>query len=290
MANHVASWEDEEGWTHSNCPDGYNFPKMLCDLSRYLGHPQCPEYAVKMVTENEAQVYQAYIYLPPHPEGAQMTQEIAPTLRNAYEAVALEALAELCERHSRELDDAPASFLPIHYQADEPWRLRLQRMLEHQEHIAANPARFGRNVTGEQLATTAEYALNVFNLQIHQKLEMQHLKLQVGQLRAANTTLAEQVESTQDQNADLQITVAELNNQLQHMLVNDGINMQLEVNDMEEEEIEPTEIQGESGVASGFLDEPRHVEGAQMIPAHELSDEEISVNQPIPAIPAAHDL
>ena len=59
---------------------------------------------------------------------------------------------------------------------------------------------------------------------------------------------------------------------------------------MEEEEEEPTEIQGEYVVASGFLDEPRHVEGAQVIPAHELSDEESSMNQPIPAIPAAHDL
>src|SRR6266508_1196654 len=136
-------------------------------------------------------------------------------------------------------------------------------MLEHQDHRAANPARFGRNVTGEQLATTAEYALKVFNLQIRQKLEIQHLKLQVGQLRAANTTLVEQVEAAQDQNADLQITVDELNNQLQHMLINDGINMQLEVNAVEEEEEEPTRIQGQSGVASGFLDEPRHVEGAQ---------------------------
>ena len=67
--------------------------------------------------------------------------------------------------------------------------------------------------------------------------------------------------------------------------------MQIEVNAVEEEEEEePTEIQGESGVASGFLDEPTHVEGAQVIPAHELSDEESSVNQPIPGIPAAHDL
>src|SRR5207247_11137861 len=114
-------------------------------------------------------------------------------------------------------------------------------------------------------------------------------KIQMGQLRAANTTLAEQVEAAQDQNADLQITVAELNNQLQHMLINDGINMQLEVNAVEEEE-EPTDIQGESGIASGFLDELGHVEGAQVNPAHELSDEESSVNQPIPAIPAAHDL
>src|SRR5438105_2186864 len=290
MANHVASWEDEEGWTHSNCPDGYNFPKMLCDLSRYLAHSQCPEYAVKMVTENEAQVYQAYIYLPPHPEGAQMIREIAPTLREAFEAVALEALAELCERHSVQLKDAPAAFLPIHYQADQPWRFRRLQMLEHQEHIAAHLARYERDITGAQLATTAEYALNVFNLQIHQKLEIQRLKHQVGQLRAANTTLVEQVEAAQDQNADLQITVAELNNQLQHMLINDGINMQLEVNAVEEEEEEPTEIQGESGVASGFLDEPTHVEGAQVIPAHELSDEESSVNQPILAIPAAHDL
>ena len=45
-----------------------------------------------------------------------------------------------------------------------------------------------------------------------------------------------------------------------------------------------------TGVASGFLDEPRHVEGAQVIPAHEPSNEESSVNQPILAIPAAHDL
>src|SRR6266540_4126571 len=198
MVNHVASWEDEEGWTHSNCPDGYNFPKMLCDLSRYLGHSQCPEYAVKMVTENEAQVYQAYIYLPPHPEGAQMIREIAPTLREAYEAVALEALAELCERHSVQLKDAPAVFLPIHYQADQPWRFRRLQMLEHQEHIVAHPAQYGRDITEEQLATTAEYALNVFNLQIHQKLEIQRLKHQVGQLRAANTALVGQMEAVQN--------------------------------------------------------------------------------------------
>ena len=97
------------------------------------------------------------------------------------------------------------------------------------------------------------------------------------------------MEAVQDQNADLQNTVAELDNQLQQMLINDNINLQLEDNAVEEEE-EPTEIQGEFGVASGFLDEPRHVEGAQVIPAHELSDEESSMNQPIPAIPAAHDL
>src|SRR5438128_12689354 len=73
------------------------------------------------------------------------------------------------------------------------------------------------------------------------------------------------------------------------MLLNDGINLQLEVNAMEEEE-EPTEIQGESGIASGFIDELGHVDGAHMIPANELSDAESSVNQPIPAAPAAHDL
>src|SRR5438105_1426980 len=65
--------------------------------------------------------------------------------------------------------------------------------------------------------------------------------------------------------------------------------MQLEVNAKEEEE-EPTEIQGESGVASGFIDEPGHVDGAHVTPTNELSDVESSVNQPIPATPAAHDL
>src|SRR6266498_739443 len=65
--------------------------------------------------------------------------------------------------------------------------------------------------------------------------------------------------------------------------------MQLEVNAVEEEE-EPTEIQGESSIASGFIDEPRHVDGARVIPVNELSDKESSVNQPVPAAPAAHDL
>ena len=112
----------------------------------------------------------------------------------------------------------------------------------------------------------------------------------MGQLQTANTALTEQVGAAQDQNADLHITVAELNHQLQHFLLNDGINMQLEVNAVEEEEEEPTEIQGESGIASGFIDEPRHVDGARVVPANELSDEESSVNQPVPVAPAAHDL
>src|SRR5438034_1883352 len=84
----------------------------------------------------------------------------------------------------------------------------------------------------------------------------------------------QQMEAVQDQNADLQNTVAELDNQLQQILINDGINMQLEVNAVEEEEEEePTEIQGESRIASGFIDEPRHVDGARVVPANELSDE-----------------
>src|SRR6266540_5498755 len=122
MANHVAPWEDKQGWTHSNCTNGYNFPEMPCSLSRYLGYPQCPEYAAKMVTENEEQVYQVYIHLSPHSDRAHILQETTPALRDAYEAATLETLTELCERHSVELDFAPASYLPIHYQADGHWR------------------------------------------------------------------------------------------------------------------------------------------------------------------------
>src|SRR6266540_2624581 len=73
------------------------------------------------------------------------------------------------------------------------------------------------------------------------------------------------------------------------MLLNDGINMQLEVNAVEEEE-EPMEIQGESGIAFGFIDEPGHVDGAHVVPVNELSDEESSVKQPVPVAPVAHDL
>ena len=100
----------------------------------------------------------------------------------------------------------------------------------------------------------------------------------MGQLQAANIALAEQVEAAQDQNANLQIEMAKLDNQLHQILINDGINMQLEVNTMEEEEEEPTKIQGESRIASGFIDEPRHVDGAHVVPANELSDKESSVN------------
>src|SRR5438128_9327662 len=256
MADHVAPWEDEEGWTHNNCSNGYNFPDVVCHLSRYLGYPQCPEYIVKVVTENKEQVYQVFIYLTPHPDRVHMFQEMNPTLREAYEAVALTALTELCERHAADLDVAPVSYLPIHHQADGPWRVRHQCMLENSD--------FGRSVTEAQLATTADYALNLFNLQQVQRLEIHRLKQQVGQLQAAYATVTEQVGAAQDQNADLQIAIAELNHQLQHILLNDGINMQLEVNAVGEEEEEPTEMQGESGVASGFLAESRNVEGAQV--------------------------
>src|SRR5438105_640729 len=135
-------------------------------------------------------------------------------------------------------------------------------MLKHQEHIAAHPARYRRDITRAQLATTAEYALNVFNLQIRQKFEIQHLKHQVGQLRAANTALAGQMEAVQNQNLDLQMIVAELDNQLQQMLIHDNINQQLEVNAIEEEEPEEesSEIQGQSGIASGFINEPGYVD------------------------------
>ena len=89
----------------------------------------------------------------------------------------------------------------------------------------------------------------------------------------------------------MQIAVAELDNQLQQFLLNDGINQQIGANAEEEEpEEEPLEIQGDSGVASGFIDEPGHVDGAHVVPVDELSDKESSVNQPIPAAPVAHDL
>src|SRR6266540_449246 len=155
---------------------------MLCSISRYLRYAQCPEYAAKVVTENGEQVYKVYIYLSPHPYRAHILQETAPTLREAYEAAALKALTELCERHSGELDFALVSYLPIHYQADGHWRVWHQRMLEYQREVDGNQAWYGRNVTRGQLATTAEYALNVFNLQQCQKLEIQHLKHRVGQL------------------------------------------------------------------------------------------------------------
>src|SRR5947207_15750696 len=214
-------------------------------------------YISKVVLENEAQMYRVYIHLAPHPERAQYLQETARTRREAYELVAHEALAELCERHSAQLGNAPASFLPIRDQADMPWRFRYQEMQEYQAKIAAHPARFGRDITGAQLALTAQYALNVFNLQLHQKLEIHYLKHKVGQLQNANTTLTEELGAAQEQNADLQIAMAELDNQLQQLLLNDGINQQIGAN---AEEGEPSEVQGESGIVSGFIDEPGHVD------------------------------
>src|SRR5438105_9483130 len=98
-------------------------------------------------------------------------------------------------------------------------------MIEDQREMDDFPAWYGRDMTGGQLATTAEYALNIFNLQQRQKLEIHRLKHRVGQLQAANKELTEQMEAVQDQNVDLQITVAELNNQLQQMMLNDGINL-----------------------------------------------------------------
>src|SRR5438132_12324702 len=66
--------------------------------------------------------------------------------------------------------------------------------------------------------------------------------------------------------------------------------MPVEVNAIEEEEEEPISIQENSGIASGPINEPEHVDGAYVIPTNELSDAESSVNQPIPVAPVAYDM
>src|SRR6266508_5826619 len=89
------------------------------------------------------------------------------------------------------------------------------------------------------------------------------------------------------QNVCILLAVVELENQHGQLILNDGINQQIGANAEEEE---PLEIQGDSGVAFRFVDEPAHVDGSHVVPAEELSDAESSVNQPVPAAPAAHDL
>ena len=75
MADHVAPWEDDDGWTHSNYPEVRSFPEMVCRLSRYLEYPQCPEYAAKEVIENEELVHKVYVYLSPHPGRSHILHE-----------------------------------------------------------------------------------------------------------------------------------------------------------------------------------------------------------------------
>src|SRR5436190_19346112 len=150
------------------------------------------------------------------------------------------AITELCERHVDILDAAPAAYLLVRHQAG-PWRERHEQMMHN----------YGRSVTERQLVPTAEYALNLYNLQYDQKLELQHLQQQVGHLQAENANLVEQVQAAEVQNEELQLEVNQLDHQLQHILLNDGANIQIHVNAEEEEEEEPTEIQGESGIVSG---------------------------------------
>src|SRR6266540_6236358 len=115
------------------------------------------------------------------------------------------------------------------------------------------------------------------------------MRQQMGQLRAENAQLVEQVENVEAQNEDLQETVDELGLQLQQFQLNQGNNVPVEVNAVEEEE-EPISIQGNSSIASGPINEPEHVDGAYVIPANELSDAESSVNQPIPVALVAYDM
>src|SRR5438128_6548743 len=283
MATHVASWEDEDGWTHGTCPENHNFPNMLCRLSRDLGYSQCPEYVYKDIIENEELVYEVNIYLTPVPKRSYVFHESGPTLRETYEKVALTAITELCERHMDILNVAPAAYLPVRHQAG-PWRERHEQMMHN----------YGRSLAERQLVTTAEYALNLYNLQYDQKLELQHLQQQVGHLQAENANLVEQVQAAEVQNEELQLEVNQLDHQLQHILLNDGANIQIHVNaeepEEEEEEEEPTEIQGESSIVSGFANQPEHVDGAYVAPVDGLSDTESSVKQPPPAAPEARDL
>src|SRR6266540_6504905 len=282
MSTHAASWQDQHEWTHSTCPENHNFPNMLCRLSRDLEYPQCPEYVYKDIIENEELVYEVNVYLTPVPERSYVFHESGPTLRETYEKVALTAITELCERHMDILDASPAAYLPVRHQAG-PWRERHEQMMHN----------YGRSVAERQLVTTAEYALNLYNLKYDQKLELQHLQQQIGHLQAENANLVGQVQAAEVQNEELQHEVNQLDHQLQHILLNDGINMQIHVNEIEPEEEpeeEHTEIQGESGIVSGFVAEPEPVDGAYVAPVDGLPDTESSVNQPPPAAPEARDL
>src|SRR5207237_921562 len=232
--------------------------------------------------ENEELVYEVNIYLTSVPERSYVFHESGPTLRETYEKVALTAITELCERHVDILNAAPAAYLPVRHRAG-PWRERHEQMMNN----------YGRSLAERQLVTTAEYALNLYNLQYDQKLELHHPQQQVGHLQAENANLVGQVQAAEVQNEELQHEVNQLDHQLQHILLNNGINMQIHVNEIESEEEpeeEPTEIQGESGIVSGFVNEPEPVDGAYVAPVDGLSDTESSVNQPVLAIPAAHDL
>src|SRR5207244_11871900 len=83
--------------------------------------------------------------------------------------------------------------------------------------------------------TTAAYALNLYNLQYDQKLELQHLQQQVEHLQAENANLVEQVQAAEVQNEELQLGVNQLDHQLQHILLNDGANIQIHENAEEQE-------------------------------------------------------
>src|SRR5437868_8577520 len=137
--------------------------------------------------------------------------ESGPTVRERYEKVGLLAITELCERHVDILNAAPAAYLPVRHQ-DGLWRERHEQMMHT----------YGRSVTERQLVTTAEYALNLYNLQYDQKLELQHLQQQVGHLQAENANLVGQVQAAEVQNEELQLEVNQLDHQLQHILLNDG--------------------------------------------------------------------
>src|SRR6266508_3914450 len=102
---------------------------------------------------------------------------------------------------------------------------------------------YGRSITGGQLATTAEYALYTYNLQYDQRQELRQMRQQMGQLRAENAQLVEQIENAEAQNEDLQETVDELGLQLQQFQLNQGNNMPVEVNAVEVEEEVPILIQ-----------------------------------------------
>ena len=101
-------------------------------------------------------------------------------------------------------DTALAAYLPVRHQASGPWR-------EHYEQMMNN---YGRSVAERQLVTTAEYALNLYNLQYDQKLELQHLQQQIGHLQAENANLVGQVQAAEVQNEELQHEVNQLDHQL----------------------------------------------------------------------------
>ncbi|RLN41176.1 uncharacterized protein C2845_PM01G44810 [Panicum miliaceum] len=298
MAEPVAMMVDEDGRVHSQCLHWEGFPSILWDVLRTAGYLIPPRYAGLEFAENgvtQCRVNVTIFPHPLHPEWPALEIEaVGRRLADTWELAAMRALTTFCAQRPEVVTLAPIGLFPAAQDNDPFWLNRVQHSqylvdFHAQETIETSVRCMNalyrlltlQSQALEQLTDLAQAYHMMADIRDEQIKELskdlEDRDAQIGQLEGQvqeqDTLMGERddmIAHLEEQLHDLSLELEDANEHIQwHHDQNDHPHEE----DMEEDEEEPQEIDGISG-----MDFEGEVPQAPQMGAHSPAHSESSVN------------